>query len=621
MNSFALIGGDGRMVNWDEGFEQEFQFAAPLLKPGIPYAEIALAASEDPYVTQFMLDNSGASDIEMLVQDGLEGLGNDRSGEYRTPDGRVIRVDQHRTLSGDIRRFARDITNDIDENQKLSETYRRLDAVDAGLGAVLTKSRRNPDGSYVFEPITKELARLLDLPASFVGQDPLLIFSRMKWSAADAARSAAEMERAAQTLEVITQEYPIRDGNDRLRWMRQSIMPHREADGVTVFSGVMRDVTREKEAEDEVEMLRSVVVRSSDSIAIFENGEAAEHNSKIIYVNAKFTELFGWSSEQLIGNPVAYLESAKLNPEVPAMLIAARRRDDGKSVEFETRDKNGRLFWVEARIMTIQKFENGSFRWVIISRDISERRAIHEALMRAKEEAEAGNRAKSNFLANMSHELRTPLNAIIGFTELIEQGVARNGWTASCSEYLTDVSEGGRHLLDLINTILDLSKIEAGQLALNLGPVDLRELALSTVALVSGMARESNIALGTDISPEGWEIEGDYLKLKQVLLNILSNAIKFTPAGGKVDIRLRFTETEVVTTVTDTGCGIADADLERVMLPFVQVTSSLSRKFGGSGLGLSIARELCGLHGGGLEISSVEGQGTTVRIALPRVSQ
>jgi cell cycle sensor histidine kinase DivJ len=193
----------------------------------------------------------------------------------------------------------------------------------------------------------------------------------------------------------------------------------------------------------------------------------------------------------------------------------------------------------------------------------------------------------------------------------------RTGWLPSYTEYLGDVSASGRHLLDLINTILDLSKIDSGQLNLNVSPVDLCDLTRTSLALVSGMARDGKVAISTDVPIDHPDIPGDYLKLKQVLLNILSNAIKFTPEDGKIGVALRFTKTKAVITVTDTGCGIPGCDIERVMLPFVQVGNTLSRKYGGSGLGLSIARELCGLHGGMLRIASVEGQGTTVRISLP----
>jgi PAS domain S-box-containing protein len=425
------------------------------------------------------------------------------------------------------------------------------------------------------------------------------------------------LEYSAETLEICTFEYRAYDGKDRLRWIRQSMIPRRSRDGTTIFSGVMRDISREKEAEDQVELLRSVVVRSSDSIAIFETNIEPERSTKILYLNAKFTELFGGCADSLVGQPIEALRPNDYDGEGQARLAEAIVRDDGVSIEYEASGREGRIFWVEVRVMTVQKFDNGSFRWVVISRDIGDRRRAQDVLIQAKDAAEAGNLAKSQFLANMSHELRTPLNAIIGFTELIEQGVARTGWTPSYAEYLADVSGSGRHLLDLINTILDLSKIEAGQLKLDVAPVDLCDLVRTSLALVSGMARDGRIAVLADIPPGYREIPGDFLKLKQVMLNIFSNAIKFTPPNGKIAVGVAYTATQAVITVNDTGCGIAEADLGRVTQPFVQVGNSLSRKYGGSGLGLSIAQQLCSLHGGRLTIRSVEGKGTTVRIALP----
>jgi len=255
---------------------------------------------------------------------------------------------------------------------------------------------------------------------------------------------------------------------------------------------------------------------------------------------------------------------------------------------------------------------------VVISRDVSERRRVQDELLRAKEEAEAGSRAKTNFLANMSHELRTPLNAIIGFSDLVANGVAQTGWIPAYTDYLGDVSASGHHLLELINTILDLSKIEAGSLALNIEPLDLRELVRASLGLISGLARDGKITLAREIPEDCPDIPGDFLKLKQVLLNILSNAVKFTPTGGTITVGVAFTDDLAIITVADTGCGIAEADLSRVMQPFVQADNSLSRRFGGSGLGLPIAQEFCVLHGGNLEIDSVEGQGTIVRVTLPR---
>jgi len=618
-HSFALFDADSRLVDWDEGFENEWLFAVPALKRGVTYPDLLRAALSDPIARQFMEVNYHESDLETVIRSRVKSFGNDRSWDYTMLGTRVVHVDERRTALGGIRRLARDITEERQAETALVEAQQRLEAADSETGAVFTETRRNPDGSYVFEPVSEGLRRLLSLPADVVGQDAMAFYSRMITTPEEDAERAGLMERAVESLDICSFEYRVRDGQDVIRWIRQSMLPRREPDGSIVFSGVMRDITREKEAEDEIEMLRSVVIRSSDSISIFESMPVgSSRESRIVYVNQKFTDLFGWSMDELVGAPIETLQPNNLNVAAAQQMTAALLRNDGEPIEFETRGKDGRIFWVEMRISTIQRFANGGFRWTVISRDISERRNTQMELLRAKEEAEAGNRAKSNFLANMSHELRTPLNAIIGFTELIEQGVERTGWTASYGEYLVDVSESGRHLLELINTILDLSKIEAGSLHLNIAPTDLCELVNSSLTLVSSLARAGNIMLTTDLPAVCPEIPGDFIKLKQVLLNILSNAIKFTPAGGRIETRVVLNDDTAVIAISDSGVGIAAADLERVTLPFFQVETALSRKFAGSGLGLSIARELITLHGGKLEIDSAEGQGTTVRITLPR---
>jgi PAS domain S-box-containing protein len=617
LDSFSLWNADHRLVDWDAGFAQELQFSGVTLEPGLRYADFLHTVACNPFARQFVAEHADFSSIETLVEERSAGFGGNRRSEYRRGNGSILEIDERPTIGGGIRRLTRDVTDERKAGTALLKADRRQDAEDSQQDSAATEIRRNPDGSYAFPPITEAVQRLLDFPPDFVGQDAMLIQTRMPASPEQNARLGAAMEHSAETLEICSIEYRLRDGKNRLRWIRESMMPRREPDGTVVFSGVMRDITREKDAEDQVELLRSVVVRSSDSIGVFETVVSPERGTTILYVNARFVELFGWSEEALVGQPVAILRPREYDGVGASLILAAVGRDDGLPFEYEAVGKGGRRFWVEVRVMTVQKLENGGFRWVVISRDVGERRHAQDELLRAKEAAEAGNLAKGQFLTNMSHELRTPLNAIIGFTELIERGVERTGWVPSYTEYLADVSASGRHLLDLINTILDLSKIDSGQLELDIDAVDLCELTRTSLALVSGMARDGKITISTDIPVDHPDIPGDYLKLKQVLLNIFSNAIKFTPADGKISIALRFTKAKAVITVTDTGCGIPGCDIERVMLPFVQVGNTLSRKYGGSGLGLSIARELCVLHGGMLRIASVEGQGTTVRISLP----
>jgi PAS domain S-box-containing protein len=615
-SSFALFDADHRLVEWNEGFALEHQHIGLTLKKGLSYAEMLAAAGSRLSAEEIFAGHAPTRDVEAELRDRLAGFGQERTSEYRTGAGRIVRIEERQSLSGGILRYAFDVTNDREAGGALLRASRRLDAEASDLTIAQVEMRRSPEGVYDIPPIPESVRRLLDFTEDMVGKDPMIVYTRMI-GGPEPLNFRAQLEEAAKNLLVCSFEYRVRDGKDRVRWIRQSMMPHPQSDGSMLFTGAMRDITREREAEDQVELLRSVVVRSTDAIAVFETSPGGETDTTILFVNDKFVELFGGSAEQLIGQPIDALGSNDIDGRGRILMEDALRRDDGEPIEHETRGRDGRVFWVEMRVKTVQKLENGGSRWVVISRDITERRHVQNELQRAKEQAEASNRAKGDFLANMSHELRTPLNAIIGFTELIEHGIAQTGWTDSYKEYLADVSGSGRHLLELINTILDLSKIEAGQLELSLEPVDLCELVRTSLALVSGMAHDGDIKVSTEIPSSCPDFQGDFLKLKQVLLNIFSNAIKFTPAGGRMTVRLSFTPTRAVVVVSDTGCGIPAADLKRVTMPFVQVASSLSRKYGGSGLGLSIARQLCTLHGGNLTIRSVEGKGTAVRITLP----
>jgi PAS domain S-box-containing protein len=615
LSSFALFDADHRLVEWNDDFAREYQPIGVALRRGMTYREMLEAAASKLTNEQIFAGHPAVGDPKKELQDRLAGFGRERTSEYQNVDGRVIRIEERLSLSGSILRYAHDVTDVREAGSALLRASRQqLDAGATDLNIAQVEMHRSPDGVYDIPPIPESVRRLLDFTPDMVGKDPMIVYTRMI-GGAEPLNFRAQLEESAKSLLICSFEYRVRDGKDRVRWIRQSMMPHPQPDGSMLFTGAMRDITREKEAEDQVELLRSVVVRSTDSIAVFETTPDAK--TTILYVNDKFTALFGGTPEALIGQPIEIMRGNDINGLGSKLMGEALARDDGEPVEYETGGRDGRVFWVEMRVKTVQKFENGGSRWVVISRDITERRHVQDELQRAKEQAEASNRAKGEFLANMSHELRTPLNAIIGFTELIEHGIAQTGWTDSYKEYLADVSGSGRHLLDLINTILDLSKIEAGQLELDIESVDLCELTRTSLGLVSGMAHDGEITVTTDIPEECPELHGDFLKLKQVLLNIFSNAIKFTPAGGKIAVRVSFTQSRAAVVVSDTGCGIPAADLKRVTLPFVQATSSLSRKYGGSGLGLSIARQLCTLHGGSLAIRSTEGKGTTVRITLP----
>lgn len=258
-----------------------------------------------------------------------------------------------------------------------------------------------------------------------------------------------------------------------------------------------------------------------------------------------------------------------------------------------------------------------------LHQEIAERLKVEEDLKNARRIAEKANRAKSEFLSNMSHELRTPLNHIIGFTELVvdkhfgELNVEQ-------AEYLQDVLGSSRHLLSLVNDILDLSKVEAGRLDLVIAPVDLRALLEGSLTMIREKARKHRISLRLQIGDLPPEFAGDERKLKQILYNLLANAVKFTHDGGTIALSAGLTQMAetgaqaVSVNVVDTGIGIDPADIERIFDPFEQVESSASRRFEGTGLGLSLTRRLVEAHGGRIRAESFgQDRGSRFTVTLP----
>jgi two-component system, cell cycle sensor histidine kinase PleC len=301
------------------------------------------------------------------------------------------------------------------------------------------------------------------------------------------------------------------------------------------------------------------------------------------------------------------------------MHISERRTKDGGYVSVGTditkiKQHEQRLVEGEKRrIATINDLRKSQ---QALERQTGELADLAEKYAAEKTRAEAANHAKSKFLANMSHELRTPLNAIIGFSEIMEQAMFGPLGAEKYLEYSRDIRESGKYLLDVINDILDMSKIEAGGIRLDPEDVDLGGALADCLRVILGRVQEKRLVLNSLIDP-GIHLKADRRALKQIALNLLSNAVKFTPDGGAVTVRGRSRGGKVTVAIEDNGIGIAKDALSKLGRPFEQVESQLTKRHQGSGLGLAIAKSLAELHGGRMRIRSILGAGTTVVVRLP----
>jgi len=282
--------------------------------------------------------------------------------------------------------------------------------------------------------------------------------------------------------------------------------------------------------------------------------------------------------------------------------------------------------WIELRLRKLDQAALSSQAQspdglIMVLRDVTAVRAHAGELERAREQAEQASQWKDRFLANVSHELRTPLNAIIGFSEFLGDSAVATSDSAKRAEYANIIRESGEHLLSVVNTILDMSKIEAGSFEIFPEPFDLAPLIEQCCNMLSLKARENGVELRRNVVgvPAGasGEIVADKCAIKQIVINLLSNAVKFTPAGGSVSIEARREGTHFMIAVSDNGIGIAECDLARLGDPFFQARSTYDRPYEGTGLGLSVVRGLTGLHGGAIALESSHGAGTRVSIKLP----
>ena len=742
--SSALFDRAGTLVSWDAGFEAEFAGVEGLVLEGGTYLGIFGAIVSRHF--QFRTVDGAPIPHEEAI-DGLGAFGTPRSFQYRNPAGQIVEAAESLSACGDVFRVAEDVTEEWTRKKELAKAKQRLKAARATSASVPFKFKVSAEGRMELSPPTAGVKRLFGVSRGFDASDPMAIYSRIEMTAQERAAMNDEARRCMATLEPFVTVYRIRDEEGNLRWIHNTLLPRRLADGSVIFEGFLRDITSESLAQDQIDLLRAVVVQSSDSVIVIESGAA--ETSRILYFNPAFERLFGRNLTELAGRDAGEYSQ---NPAVLALNTVLRERllqGNLDSIEFQFPRPDGVVVWVEARICLLQGQLDGVHRWTVISHDISERkraenelahsermlrdaqrlartgtweadlqtgdlrwsrgmydlmgldperdapdrqhflsmvhpedretttalservftgqsgivtrsyrlrlkdgsertmvshvdlikdcdgkperavgtiqdvteqREAEEVLMEALERAQAADRAKSEFLAHMSHELRTPLNAIIGFSELLMLKNPQFPLSPKQEEYLKDIHDSGEHLLDVINGILSLAKIEAGKTMLDEEPFEIPEIVDWAFRLLTEKAAESRVTLRAEADPGLPRVHGDPRLIRQALLNIISNATKFSHPGGSVVVQARRGAAgEVVVAVQDTGIGMSAEEIAIALTPFGQAESSWQRRFEGTGLGLPLAKKFIELHGGALTVESTPAQGTVVTITLPQV--
>lgn len=356
---------------------------------------------------------------------------------------------------------------------------------------------------------------------------------------------------------------------------------------------------------------RSLALEQSDSTIVI-----TDVDGNIEYVNPAFSRITGYRKEEVIGRNPRVLKSGKQSAEFYRQLWDTLMSGNTWRGEMVNKKADGELFWELVAISPVKEQSGEIINYVAIKEDITSRKAMEEALHKAKIGAESANQAKSIFLANMSHELRTPLNAIIGFAQVLEKQIA-DSLTDKQRKYFKTIRESGDHLLEMVNDILDLAKIEAGKSTIEKKPFDFEVMLRRAIAIAQVLADKKNQEIRIDIQANlGW-IDGDETRLKQVIYNLLSNAVKFTQPSKSIGLDAHYESDYLTVTVWDEGIGIPDHYQEKIFDPFEQHTVAKMANEEGTGLGLAISKRFVELHGGILTVKSRIDKGSRFTVTLP----
>ena len=471
--------------------------------------------------------------------------------------------------------------------------------------------RLRRDGSSCFPYASDAISDILRLSPEDVREDASKAFAVVHPDDYDDLMLSIQV--SARDLTAWRHEFRIRFDDGTVRWLFGDARPEREADGVVLWHGFITDATERKRAEAELQAgtnrLRALVDTVVDGIIVI------DATGRIQTFNSAAQALFGYAPDEACGQNIKLLMPQPYAHEhdgyLHSFLSTGRKKVIGTGREVSGRRKDGSVFPMELAVSEMEI--NGERMFTGIVRDISARKENEAALIAAKEEAERASLAKSRFLSSMSHELRTPLNVVLGFAQLMQMDKAL---TPDHKESLGMILQAGHHLLELIEEVLNLARIESGNIELLMEPVDLGEVVKECMALTRPLADARGIQVEC-ADAFHLVLRADRLRLKQVLLNLLSNAIKYNRLNGQVKLRCSIEDGRLARiAVSDTGPGIPQARLGELFQPFNRLGAE-GGTIHGTGIGLAISRQLVELMGGEIGVESASGSGTTFWVDLP----
>lgn len=499
------------------------------------------------------------------------------------------------TLVG-ILGVSRDITSRKRADEELAKTHEQL----------LSVLEAFDQPAYVCDPVTHEIlfvnSPLKKKHGNIIGKKCHSIFQNLDKPCSFCTNDLIFGENLGQThiWEVQNNVYN--------RWYRCIDKAIKWPDGRMVRFEIAIDIHEQKMAEQVLQesekKYRTYIDNSPQHIFV------ADTAGRYIDVNPAACATTGYSKNELLN--MTRLELYAPESKEAAVSSFEQLLSTGRSTgEFCFLKKDGSRYY-----MTIEAVKLSEDRFIGFCTDTTERKRTEEDLLKAKIAAENSNRTKSEFLATMSHELRTPLNSIIGFSEVLSEGYFGQ-INDKQAKYLKNIFNSGKHLLNIINNILDISKVESGKMQLYKEKIYLKDIVDEMISAMQHLAASKEIVLKVRNDSQFGAVQADKAKLRQILFNLIGNAIKFTETGGMVTIGTREDEEMVYISVTDTGIGISASDLVKLFKPFTQLDSSCSRQYEGTGLGLALAKELAELHGGTIFVESKRGEGSTFTLALP----